>query len=205
MAAAPPDYLHHAGEVRALPCARRSRAAPPLTVRGRPLRPGRAVVLTDGRADVPFVDDGAGGLIARWTLGDSTTLSVAAVFGEVRVRQADEQDRHRIPDEVPRVTVEGAPRTVRLLDEPSIPIHYEATDDHGLREVHLVLRAGTREERRVLSHPAADVLVDRGGYELQRARPVLQEDLHARSRSPSRRATTTSSPGRSGERARRSS
>src|SRR6185369_12831622 len=72
-----------------------------------------------------------------------------------------------IPDQAPRVTVEGAPRTVKLLDEPSIPIHYEATDDHGLREVDLVLRAGTREERRVLSHPAADVLVDRGGYEVQ--------------------------------------
>src|SRR6185503_17275453 len=41
------------------------------------------------------------------------------------------------------------------------------TDDHGLREVDLVLRAGTREERRVLSRPPAEVTSDRGGYEIK--------------------------------------
>src|SRR5207244_403833 len=101
-----------------------------LTVRGRPLRRGRALVLTDGADDVPFVDDGAGGVVARWTLGDTTTLWVAARFGEVRVRAADEQVVASVPDETPRVVVTGAPRTARLLDEPSIPVHYEATDDH---------------------------------------------------------------------------
>jgi hypothetical protein len=166
MAAAPPDYLHTtAGEIAPFADTSLPRGTT-LTVRGRPLRAGRTVVLTDGHADVPFVDDGAGGVIARWTLGDSTTLQVAAVFGEVRVPQVERQEIRSIPDEVPRVVVDGAPRTVRLLDEPSIPIHYEATDDHGLREVDLVLRAGTREERRVLSHPTADALVDRGGYEV---------------------------------------
>jgi hypothetical protein len=167
MGATPPDYLHQSGsDVRAFRATAQPRGTT-LTVRGRPLHDGRRVVLTDGTVDVPFVDDGAGGIIARWTVLDSTTLYVAATFGRVRVRQRDEQAVTSIPDETPRVTVEGAPRTVRLLDEPSIPIHYEATDDHGLREVDLVLRAGTREERRVLSHPAADVLVDRGGYEIQ--------------------------------------
>jgi len=164
MGASPPEYLHQAGSD--VPRFRQTSQphGTTLTVRGRPLHRGRKVVLTDGMLDVPFVDDGAGGLIARWVVHGSTTLQVAAVFGDVRVRQADEQPVVSIPDEVPTVTVEGAPRTVRLLDEPGISIHYEATDDHGLREVDLVLRAGTREERRVLSHPAADVLVDRGGY-----------------------------------------
>src|SRR5581483_5814210 len=72
-----------------------------------------------------------------------------------------------IADRAPVVRVDGAPRTTHLLDEPSVAIHYEATDDHGLREVDLVLRAGTKEERRVLSRPAADATIDRGGYELR--------------------------------------
>lgn len=175
MGATPPDYLRKAGsDVHAFRPTAQPRGTT-LTVRGRPLRAGRRVVLTDGNVDVPFVDDGAGGLIARWTVLDSTTLYVAATFGNVRIRQLDEQVVTSIPDETPRVTVDGAPRTVRLLDEPSIPIHYEATDDHGLREVDLVLRAGTREERRVLSHPAADVLVDRGGYEIQARDPFFKK------------------------------
>jgi hypothetical protein len=166
MGAAPPEYLHQSGaDVRPFRRTAQPRGTT-LTVRGRPIHQGRVVVLTDGTADVPFVDDGAGGLVARWTVADSTTLWVAARLGEVRVRQSDEQAVTSIADETPRVVVEGAPRTVRLLDEPSIPVHYEATDDHGLREVDLVLRAGPREERRVLSHPAADVLVDRGGYQV---------------------------------------
>ncbi|HZO12340.1 MAG TPA: DUF4175 domain-containing protein, partial [Polyangiaceae bacterium] len=46
-------------------------------------------------------------------------------------------------------------------------IHWEAIDDHGVREVALVLRAGEREERRELSRPQGGVAVDRGGIELQ--------------------------------------
>lgn len=167
MVAAPPEYLH-AGTDLLLPF---SPTAQPrgttISVRGRQLHPGRALVLTDGRAEVPFVDDGANGLVARFTLGDTTALFIAAKFGAVRIRQPDQQHVESIPDEPPVVKLEGAPRSVRLLDEPSIPIHYEVTDDHGLREVNLVLRSGTREERRVLSRPATDAKTDRGGYELR--------------------------------------
>lgn len=174
MSAAPPEYLHQSSaEVRPFQPTDKPRGTA-LTVRGRPSRAGRSLVLTDGKTDVPFVDDGSGGVIARWTVGDSATLRVAAVFGPVKIRQVEEQVVVSIPDEVPRVVVDGAPRTVRLLDEPSIPIHYAATDDHGLREVDLVLRAGAREERRVLSHPAADVLVDRGGYEIRSTDPFFK-------------------------------
>ena len=180
MGAAPPEYLHQqSSDVRPFHPTLQPRGTT-LTVRGRPLHPGRPVVLTDGTTAVPFLDDGAGHLVARWTVADSTTLSIAAEFGDpprggVRIRQPDEQPVVSIPDEAPRVTVEGAPRTVKLLDEPSIPIHYEATDDHGLREVDLVLRAGAKEERRVLSHPAADVLADRGGYEIQARDPFFKK------------------------------
>ncbi|XXX76891.1 DUF4175 family protein [Sorangium sp. So ce134] len=174
MMAAPPEYLHEGTEVL-LPFATTMQPrGTVITMRGRPIRAGRALVLTDGGAEVPFVDDGKGGMIARWTLGDSTTLQVAARFGQVRVRQADAQRVVSIPDDAPRVTLEGAPRTVRLLDEPSIPLRYEITDDHGLREVDLVLRAGAKEERRVLSRPAGDAKIDRGGYELRARDPFFR-------------------------------
>ncbi|XXY44438.1 DUF4175 family protein [Sorangium sp. So ce269] len=174
MTATPPDYLHEGTEVL-LPFATTMQPrGTVITVRGRPVRAGRALVLTDGSAEVPFVDDGKGDVIARWTLGDSTTLQAAARFGQVRVRQADAQRVVSIPDDAPRVTLEGAPRTVKLLDEPSIPLRYEITDDHGLREVNLVLRAGAKEERRVLSRPAGDAKVDRGGYELRARDPFFR-------------------------------
>lgn len=167
MAVVPPEYLHEAGS-ELLPFSRTS--APRgsvITVRGRPLHEGRALVLTDGKSEEPFVDDGSGALVARWTLGDKTSLHVAARFGAVRIAQADEQPIVSIPDELPTVRVEKAPRTVRILEEPSLAIHYEAVDDHGLREVDLVLRSGTHEERRVLSRPQADARIDRGGYEIR--------------------------------------
>ncbi|WP_437647037.1 DUF4175 family protein [Sorangium sp. So ce362] len=174
MTATPPEYLHEGTEVL-LPFATTMQPrGTVITMRGRPIRGGRALVLTDGGAEVPFVDDGKDGVIARWTLGDSTTLQVAARFGQVRVRQADAQRVVSIADDAPRVTLEGAPRTVRLLDEPSIPLRYEITDDHGLREVDLVLRAGAKEERRVLSRPAGDAKIDRGGYELRARDPFFR-------------------------------
>ncbi|AUX48954.1 hypothetical protein SOCE26_104990 [Sorangium cellulosum] len=174
MMATPPEYLHQGAEVL-LPFATTMQPrGTVITVRGRPIRDGRALVLTDGGAEVPFVDDGKGGVIARWTLGGSTTLQAAARFGQVRVRQADTQRVVSIPDDAPRVILEGAPRTVKLLEEPSIPLRYTVTDDHGLREVDLVLRAGAKEERRVLSRPAADAKVDRGGYELRARDPFFR-------------------------------
>lgn len=174
MTSAPPEYLHQtAGEIEPFAVASAPRGAT-LTVRGRPLHARRSLVLTDGAQQVPFLDDGGGGVVARWTLGDTTSLRIAAVFGAVRIRQADEQPVTSIPDALPKVDVEGAPRTARLLDEPSVSIRYEATDDHGLREVDLVLRAGTREERRVLSRPAADARTDRGGYELKASDPFFK-------------------------------
>jgi hypothetical protein len=174
MGVVPPEYLHAASS-ELTPFARTS--APrgsTITVRGRPLHEGRALVLTDGKTDEAFVDDGSGALVARWTLGDTTALRVAARFGAVRVAQADEQTVISIPDELPTVRVEKAPRTLRILEEPSVPVHYEAVDDHGLREVDLVLRSGKREERRVLSRPQAGATIDRGGYEIRGSDPFFK-------------------------------
>lgn len=174
MIAAPPEYLRRKTTVL-LPFSPTDEArGTVISVRGRPTHSGRTLVLTDGVQEVPFVDDGAEGLIARWTLKETASLSIAAVFGSVRIPQADIQVVNSIADEAPSVTLKGAPRTVQLLDEPSVPIHYEATDDHGLREVNLVLRSGAREERRVLSKPVGETKSDRGGYEIKASDPFLK-------------------------------
>ncbi len=137
-----------------------------IAIRGRPVHRARALVLTDGVKEVPFVEDGSGDVVARWVLEDDADLRVAARFGEVIVEQPDTLDVESVPDAPPTVTVEGAPRRVRLLDLASMPLVYEARDDHGLTEIALVLRAGAREERRTLSRPASDRAVERGGHEL---------------------------------------
>ena len=85
-----------------------------------------------------------------------------------------------IEDRAPQVTLEGAPQRISLASETAvreIPIHYTASDDHGLREVHLVLRSGVREERRVLARLDGDTRFDRGGYTL-RTRDAFVKSSH---------------------------
>jgi hypothetical protein len=167
--ARPPDYLHE-GE----------RQSPPfgeieyprgtlLTYQGVALHPGRSLALTDGASEVPFVDDGKGEMIARWPLAESADLRVIALFGDVRIQEGEATRVTSIADEKPVVSLEGAPKSIELAHEADvseIPIRYEATDDHGLREVHLVLRAGGHEERRVLAHLDGETRNDKGGYVL---------------------------------------
>ncbi len=179
--ARPPDYLHQE-ERRVSPY---DDVALPrgtlLTVRGTPLHAGRRLLLTDGTAEVPFVDDGSGHVVARWPLAESVKLKVVARFGKVVIPEPDATPVESIPDEAPLVTLEGAPKQIRLAteeDASEIPIHYEATDDHGLREVHLVLRAGPREERRVLARLDGETKNDRGGYNL-RASDAFIKKSHA--------------------------
>ncbi len=145
-----------------------------LTVRGVPLHAGRRLLLGDGEAEVPFVEDGAGALVARWQLTRSTSLRVVARFGAVVIPEGEALALESIADEVPAVRLEGAPRQARLIDEDAdLPLQYEASDDHGLHEVHLVLRSGTREERRVLARLDGDTKVDRGGHVLKLRDPFL--------------------------------
>ena len=176
--ARPPDYLHM-DERRAIP---HEPAALPrgtlLTVRGTPVHSGRRLLLSDGSAEVPFVDDGAGHVVARWPLAETATLRVVARFGDVIVPEPRETVVESIPDLPPAVSLDGAPRQIRLAteeDTSEIPIKYEATDDHGLREVHLVLRAGAREERRVLARLDGETRSDRGGYNLRAADSFIKK------------------------------
>jgi len=150
-----------------------------VTVRGMPVRPGRRLLLSDGTIEVPFVEDGAGGVVARWQVTDNTSLRVVARFGAVTISGAEALTVESIADSPPIVRLEGAPRQVLLVEQggADIPIKYDATDDHGLREVHLVLRSGTREERRVLAHLDSQTTSDKGGY-LLRLRDAFLKKSH---------------------------
>ena len=64
-----------------------------LSVRGVPRRDGRRLVLTDGVLEVPFVSDGSGGVVARWTVTTTSALSVAARFGKVLIHEASNRSR----------------------------------------------------------------------------------------------------------------
>jgi hypothetical protein len=148
-----------------------------ISVRGKPLRPGRALVLTDGTHEEPFVPDGSGNVVAKWTVTDDAALRIGARFGSVLIPQRDQLAVTSIPDEAPVVKLEGAPTTVKLIDTPSVALKYEASDDHGLREIALVLRSGTEIDRRVLSRLSSDTKTARGGEELSTREPFFRSSF----------------------------
>ncbi len=147
-----------------------------LAVRGKPQKPGRSLVLTDGSRSVDFVDDGKGMVVARWTLGESASLRVAARFGEVEILQRDELSVESIPDLAPVVTLTGAPKTVRLVSVPNVALEYEASDDHGLREIAVVLRSGPNEDRRTLSKPSK-TKTERGAHLLSTEEAIFRDSF----------------------------
>jgi hypothetical protein len=179
ISARPPEYLHDT-EVHEI--AMSSLVLPYgtlVTVRGAQLHPGRHLLLSDGTTEVPFVDDGTDHVVARWSVTASTALHVVARFGDIVIQEPDGLPIESVPDAAPIVTLEGAPRQVMLADQSEdIPIRYTAIDDHGLREVHLVLRSGVGEDRRVLSHLDGETKVDKGG-QLLRLRDRFIEKSHA--------------------------
>lgn len=137
-----------------------------ITMRGVPREPDRALVLTDGTEEVPFTSDGAGGFVARWTLRRASVLRVAAIFGSVRIDDEESIELAVVPDLPPKVELEDAPRTVKLADLQKLDLRWSARDDYGLREVDLVMRSGSREERRVLGRFDGETRVERGGHVL---------------------------------------
>jgi hypothetical protein len=166
ISAQPPSYLRSSERSIVPGFTNEQPAGTVLNLRGVPLHADRKLVLTDGQSEVPFVSDGSGGVVARWTLRASASLRVAARFGGVLIEEPTSLDIAAAPDEVPRVVLEGAPKTVALKDLDRLELRYAAFDDHGLRQVDLVLRSGGREDRRVLSKLDGERASDRGGYAL---------------------------------------
>jgi len=147
-----------------------------LLLRGLPRRPGRTLYLADDHHEVPFIDDGTGGVVAHWSVTVSGRLRVRARFDAVVIEEPRGWDLVAIQDQLPKVELEGAPGTIEIAKtDGTIPLRYDASDDHGLREVHLVIRMGTREERRVLAKLDGEPKHDRGGYVLRTTDPLLQK------------------------------
>lgn len=147
-----------------------------LLVRGTPRRTGRTLVLADDYHEVPFLDDGAGGVVAHWSVSVSGKLRVRARFNSVAIEEPRGWDLIAIQDQTPKVELEGAPGTIEIAKaEGAIALRYDASDDHGLREVHLVIRVGSREERRLLAKLDGEPKHDRGGYVLRTTDPLLQK------------------------------
>ena len=170
----PPGYLREPSRRVLLGIESRHPEGTLLSVRGIPIREGRKLVLTDGQREVPFVSDGSGGVIARWTVDASSELKIAARFGNVLIEDPETLPITSVPDEAPEVELEGAPKTIELRDLPRLELRYVASDDHGLRQIDLVLRAGNREDRRTLARLDGESRLEQGGHALTPRDPFLR-------------------------------
>src|SRR4029453_6179730 len=99
---------------------------------------------------VPFVNDGEGGVVAHYDVADDAQLVVAARFGDVLITEPEMRHVIAVHYEAPRVVLEDAPKSFKLSELERLELRWKAADDHGLTQIDLVLRSGTREERRTL-------------------------------------------------------
>ncbi|HET9933956.1 MAG TPA: DUF4175 domain-containing protein, partial [Polyangiaceae bacterium] len=141
---------------------------------GIPLRAGRRLVLTDGEHETEFVDDGNGGVVARFKLDADRTMYVAARFGGVVIREPDRLEIKALRDEAPKIELEGAPRTLSLEEVEGVELRYAVQDDHGLRQIDLVLRSGSHEDRRSLVKLDGQSREEQGAHALSPRDPFLR-------------------------------
>lgn len=174
LSAQPPGYLRSSDRQLSAASTNAEPMGSVLTVRGVPRFEGRHQVLTDGKHEVPFVSDGSGGLVARWPLEQSASLRIAARFGKVLIEEPEALDVRAVPDRAPVVVLEGAPKTLRLAEIESLELEYAATDDHGIKQIDLVLRAGGREQRRALGRFDGESRHERGAHVMSAREPFLR-------------------------------
>jgi len=173
----PPAYLHLQDRAIFPGLGSAEARGSSITVHGLPLADGRKLVLSDGKSEVPFVADGSGGVVARYVLNENAELRIAARFGQVLIREPDAVVLEAVPDAAPTVELEGAPERVELRDFDRRELRYQAADDHGLREIDLVLRAGGREDRRPLTRLDGETKLTRGAYAIEASEPFLRRSF----------------------------
>lgn len=170
----PPSYLREPVRTAMLGVSRRFATGSTVIVQGTPRFEGRQLVLTDGNVEVPFISDGHGGITANWTLKTSAELRVASRYGDVIIEEPESLPVEAIADQPPKVWVEGAPKTIRLKDLEQLDLRYRADDDHGIRQIDLVISSGKRESRRVLLKLDGDDRTAQGGYSLDASDETLK-------------------------------
>lgn len=170
----PPSYLRLADRAARFGASHELATGSTIQVQGVARYPGRSLVLTDGEREVPFISNGRGGLTASWSLRKSADLRVASRFGDVVIEEPESLSAEALPDTTPVVVVEGAPKKVSMQDFDHLDIRYFVTDDHGVRQVDLVIASGKRETRKVLQQLSGDSRVARGGYTLDSGDELLR-------------------------------
>lgn len=174
VSAQPPSYLREAERSLTLGVGSEQAEGSMISVRGIPLRSGRRLVLSDGTHETEFVDDGAGGVVARFKLEGDRTLRVAARFGGVLIPEEDSLEIKSVPDQAPRIELEGAPRSLALQNLDGFELRYVVSDDHGLRQIDLVLRSGSHEDRRSLVKLDGQSREEHGAHALSPRDPFLR-------------------------------
>lgn len=166
-----------------------------LVIRGHERHSGRQLVLSAGSAEAPFVSDEQGEKVARITLMNSAVLTIAARFGSVLVHEPRHLQVTIVPDQAPQVSLQGAPRQFKLSEMQPLELQWHATDDHGLKQVDLVLRMGNREDRRSLARFDLGVTDRAGAHNLTPTDPFLLRaffpvsvSIEARDTNPDERA-----------------
>lgn len=179
----PPSYLRRAERVLYWEGLSAAPVGTLVTVRGTARFAGRQLVLTDGAREVPFVEDGNGGVVARFTVERDAELRAAARFGAVLIDAPESLSLRAVADEPPKVNLsfrnaEGkavpAPSKLELAKLDRLELDYEVSDDNGLRQLDLVMYANGREERRVLSRFDGETRSERGAHALKGSDPFLR-------------------------------
>lgn len=164
--ATPPPYLRMPRVSLGLDAADVMPEGTEIVFRGVPAHAGRTLVLSDGKREEPFADDGSGSVVARWELTEPARLRVAARFGDVLIHDPRTIDVFALPDRAPMVELAGAPADIALESMERLELHWAAKDDHSIVEVELVLRSAGKEERRPLERYPGDKKEASGGYVL---------------------------------------
>lgn len=170
----PPSYLRESEHSLFVGALSEQPEGSVISVHGIPLRAGRRLVLTDGERETEFVDDGNGGVVARLKLDGDRTLRVAARFGGVLIHEEDRIELKALRDEAPRIELEGAPRSLSLEQVEGFELRYSVADDHGLRQIDLVLRSGSHEDRRSLVKLDGQSREEQGAHALSPRDPFLR-------------------------------
>jgi hypothetical protein len=180
LALRPPSYLRIPETVAPFEGELVAFAGSEVDVRFAARRAGLELALDAGGARASATGDGRGAFVVRRTVAASETWRLGRIVAGVFVPDGAEVRIETAHDALPAVALEGAPRQLLLGEtdrEGGVPIAYEAEDDHGLREVHLVLRSGATEERRPLATLDGERRRDRGASFVRTSDPFFRKAI----------------------------